>query len=222
MPSIHPKYEDDVPKDHCRVRCCNAEGQEFAGQAVPFSYAHPTSKVKGIVQRKPAFSHNKDFTYNLLKPVFQGLGGNCDYERLSENTQKAWCAELDRCDMETIDYNNCENYVMNLLQLCNLITWECTGRDFAEWGIFDEANQELGRAWVHFVRLVWMRDLEWEDLVRYLSDPNREWSVNEEYFLPDPENSVRSIVSNKLMVPLQVWSFMMQHAIANDPNANKN
>lgn len=216
MPSPEPKYADDVPKDHCKVRSCNAEGQEFMGQAVPYPYAHPTNKASGVVKRKPVFGHNKELTYSLLKSVFQGLGPNCDFERLSENTQLAWCAELDRCDQEPVDYNNCENYVIGLIELCNLITWECTGRDFAEWGVFEEVHSELGRAWCHFVRLVWMRDLEWEDLVRHLSDPNREWSVNEDYFLEDPESAVKAVVSNKLLVPLQVWGFMMQHAKAND------
>ncbi|CAE8589840.1 unnamed protein product [Polarella glacialis] len=214
MPSPHPLYEPDVPKDHCRVRCCNEEGQEWPGQKVTFQYAHSTLNEKGVVKRKPVFSHYRDHTYSLLEPIFRDLGGGSDYERLSDRSQKLLCEMLDRCDLEAVNYHECEAYVDGLLDLCSEITRECTGMSFAEWGLVGEARQELGKAWMHFVRLIWMRDIEWENLIRYISDPNAEWSVSAEYFLVDPTKTLRHAVSQKLMVPLQVWAFLLKACYA--------
>mmetsp|Transcript_50396 Transcript_50396/g.126969 ORF Transcript_50396/g.126969 Transcript_50396/m.126969 type:complete len:224 (-) Transcript_50396:20-691(-) len=222
MPSMHPRYEDGVPKDCCRIRCCNAEGQEYPGQRAPFPYANPTSKTKGIVKRKPVFSYDKEFTYGLLASVFEGVGGNADFERLSDRTQRVWCKTLDRCDLEAVDFEDCQSYIYELLALCDTITWECTGRSFEEWGILDAVQMELSKAWMHFVRLVWMRDLEWEDLVRCISDPNAELSVEAEYHLTDPPAAVKHIVSSKLLVPLQVWGFFLRAAAeAEDPRKRR-
>merc|ERR1712113_310471 len=128
---------------------------------------------------------------------------------------------LDRCDLEAVDFNDCDYYVGELLGLCDDITWECTGRSFAEWEIDQEAYVELGRAWLHFARLVWMRDPEWENLVRCLSDPNARFSVNEEYYLEDPDSAARHLVSDKLKVPLQVWGVLLRAAWAMLPTTSR-
>merc|ERR1712226_1650414 len=109
------------------------------------------------------------------KYVFQGIGYGVDSERLSERMLKVFCGTLDRCDLEAIDYNDCGHYVGQLLEVCNNITMECTSMTLDEWGIIDEARFELAKAWRHFVRIIWIRDLAWENILRYLSDPNREW-----------------------------------------------
>uniref|UniRef100_A0A6T0TSZ9 Uncharacterized protein n=1 Tax=Alexandrium monilatum TaxID=311494 RepID=A0A6T0TSZ9_9DINO len=210
MPAPHPKYEEGVPRDCCKVRSCNAEGQEFPGQMAQFPYAHPTDKTKGIVKRKPVFGYDKEHTMSLLEPVFSGLGGNCDYERLDEKTLEAFCKLLDQVDMEAVQYEACEGYVNALLGMCNAITEECTGVSFMDMGIEQQVMDELGRAWMFFVRLIWIRDLEWENLVRCLSDPNAEWSVDEDYYIQDPAPMVKYIVASKLLVPLQVWSVLLQ------------
>eukprot|EP00440_Ansanella_granifera_P047655 gb/GFBE01051618.1/.p1 GENE.gb/GFBE01051618.1/~~gb/GFBE01051618.1/.p1 ORF type:complete len:229 (+),score=45.74 gb/GFBE01051618.1/:1-687(+) len=221
MPSPFPRYEENVPKDHCRVRCCNDEGEDLYGQKAAFPYAHNTIKSQGVVKRKPIFSYDRDHTYSLLEPVFKDLGNGADHERLSERTQRMLCKLLDRCDLEAVDYHNCQGYVDELLAFCSEITRECTGRSLGQWGIFGEAELELRKAWMHFVRLIWIRDFEWENMVRCLSDPNAQWSVSEDYFLEDPAQTVRYAISEKLMVPLQVWAFMLktvaEHEAQNAP-----
>jgi len=217
MPSPKPKYEDGVPPTHCRVRCCNEEGQEWPGQIAPFPYARSTKKTKGIVKRKPVFAYDPEFCYKSLEAVFRGIGGGTDYERLSDETQQQWCEVLDVCDGEPVDYNECENYIGHLLELCNRITWECTGRSFMDWGIHDAVAVELGGAWRHFVRRIWMREPEWENLVKYLSDPNNEWSVEEDYYLIDPSASVQHSIGSLLAVPLQVWGYLLKAAWDADP-----
>mmetsp|Transcript_73177 Transcript_73177/g.210137 ORF Transcript_73177/g.210137 Transcript_73177/m.210137 type:complete len:225 (-) Transcript_73177:144-818(-) len=221
MPSMHPRYEEGVPKDRCRVRCCNEEGQEYPGQRAPFPFATPTAKAKGLVKRKPVFGCDKDFTYSLLESVFQDVGGGADYERLSERTQRLWSRTLDRCDLEAIDFRNCDEYVSELLSLCDNITRECTGWGFAERGLVEDVSIELAKAWRHFVRLVWMRDLEWEDLVRCISDPNSDLSVDAEYYLSEPAAVVKHTVASKLLVPLQVWGLLLRAAAETQASAKK-
>lgn len=162
------------------------------------------------MKRKAVFGYDQDYTYSLLEPVFSGLGGNCDHERLSEQTLDAFVKMLDKVDLEALQYEESEVYVNQMLGLCNAITEECTGMGFLEMGIEAEVMFELSKAWRHFVRLIWIRDLEWENLVRCVSDPNAEWSVDEEYYVKDPSTMVRYMVSSKLLVPLQVWSVLLQ------------
>jgi len=212
MPCPKPIYEAGLKKNECRVRACNEEGQEYPGQRVPFAYAVPTAGTKGRVIRKQVFGRDKHFTAGLLNFVFEGLGGGADVERLSTKTRALWTKTLDRCDLEAIDIDDCDDYIMEMVDLCNQITYECTGGSFEEWGLRDHVRTELVQAWRHFVRLIWMRDLEWEDLVRCLSDPNCETSINEEYFLPDPSAGTKHVVSNKLLVPLQVWGLLLRSA----------
>mmetsp|Transcript_24319 Transcript_24319/g.54137 ORF Transcript_24319/g.54137 Transcript_24319/m.54137 type:complete len:229 (+) Transcript_24319:84-770(+) len=212
MPSPRPLYEDGVPKSHCRVRSCNEEGQEWPGQVPAFPYAHPTDRTGGVVKRKPVFSHDADYTFEQLELAFEGVGMGADYERCSEATQRLWCRELDRCDLQAVDYHSRERYVDDLLRLCDRITLECTGHDFQELGIIGKTREELGVAWSHFIREIWMRDPEWEDLIRCLSDPNREWSVDQPYYLHDPDAAVRQQVADRLLLPLQVWNCLLSAA----------
>merc|ERR1740117_440688 len=206
MPAPHPAYAQDVPKGSCKVRCVNSEGQEKPGQIAAFPYAHDTTKTKGVVRRENVFAHDPLLPVKLLEIAFHETSPSADHEKCSETTQKAWVDLLDRCDTEAIDFNDCEEYVTELLELCNLITFECTGATFADWGIVEEVQSELAKAWKHFVRLIWIRDYEWENLVKCLSDPNREWSVQENYYLLDPGQVVKTLVRENLMVPLQIWN----------------
>eukprot|EP00930_Biecheleria_cincta_P065357 TRINITY_DN51126_c0_g1_i1.p1 TRINITY_DN51126_c0_g1~~TRINITY_DN51126_c0_g1_i1.p1 ORF type:complete len:228 (+),score=44.49 TRINITY_DN51126_c0_g1_i1:66-749(+) len=210
MPGPAPRYAEGVPKDHCQVRCCNEEGEERPGQKAAFPYAHSTMATKGVVKRKPVFSHDMEHTISLLEPVFQNVCVGSDYERLSERRQKEFCKMLDKCDLDGVSYHDCQFFIDGLILLCSQITKECTGKNFNEWGFVGQAEDELRKAWLHFVRLIWIRDYEWENLVRCISDPNSRWSVNEDYFLEDPDKTVGYMVSHKLMVPLQVWSFILR------------
>merc|ERR1719201_1024041 len=211
MPSPQPKYEAGVPKDSVKVRSVNSEGQEKPGEISKFPYAYDTMKTKGVVKRAPVFAQDAYVPFKLLETAFYGTSPSADYEKCTESTQKEWVSLLDRCDTE-VDYNDCEAYVTDLLQLCNLITLECTGATFADWGCAQEAQLELGKAWKHFVRTIWMRDYAWESLVKCLSDPNKEWSVNEKYYLEDPQKAAKAMVKEKLMVPLQVWNTILRAA----------
>merc|ERR1712013_264025 len=101
-------------KDCCRVRSCNAEGQEWPGQVAPFPYAYDTQKTKGVVKRKPVFAYDRDFTCGLLAPLFEDIGDNGDYERLTEEMQEFWCEALDACDLEAIDPKESDLYVDRL------------------------------------------------------------------------------------------------------------
>lgn len=79
------------------------------------------------------FSFDEDYTYSLLEPVFSGLCHGADYERLSEKNQKRFSSELDKCHLQSIDPADCDGYIDSLLQLCSVITRECTGKDFQQW-----------------------------------------------------------------------------------------
>merc|ERR1712232_800756 len=136
-----------------------------------------------MLQRKPIFSHDKAYTFAQLEIVFQGLCEGADHEQCSVGTMKRWCETLDQCDMEPVEYPSCTDYVQALLRLCDKITSECTGRDFTSWGVVGTALDELATAWRHFVRIIWMRDPEWQQLVAYFSDPRRDASA---YDLRDP------------------------------------
>mmetsp|Transcript_6624 Transcript_6624/g.10625 ORF Transcript_6624/g.10625 Transcript_6624/m.10625 type:complete len:223 (-) Transcript_6624:39-707(-) len=212
MPSAKPNYGNGNLRDSCQVRCVNSEGQQRLGEITKYPYAHDTTKTKGIVKRAPVFAHDPYLPFKLLENAFYDTSPSADYEKCSEATQKEWIDLLDRCDTEPVDYHDCEEYVTDLLQLCNLITFECTGATFADWGCAQEAQEELGKAWRHFVRTIWIRDYDWDNLVKYLSDPNREWSVDEAYYLTDPEKTVKLLVKEKLMVPLQVWNVILKAA----------
>lgn len=210
-------YNDGVPPTHCRVRICNEEGEEYPGQEVKFSYGHPTDRTNGVVTRRPVFGYDPEHTYRELEKVFSGVGGGADADRLSEEVQKLWCDTLDQVDMQPVDFENCEGYIKSLMTLCDCITYECTGKNFVTWGFDRSSLTKMTRAWEFFVRSIWVRDPEWENMVRYLSDPNRERSVDQEYYIEKAAPAVRREVTNKLLVPLEVW----RQLLATPPDARK-
>ncbi|CAK9030008.1 unnamed protein product [Durusdinium trenchii] len=185
-----------------------------------YAYFRDLERTDGLLDassfRRPVFSFEEDYTFSLLEPVFRDLP-NGDFEKLSEKTQKRFCVELDRCDLEPItsDVDRCEDYIDSLVRLCSEITHECTGKDFAQWRLVGDAEEELRKAWRHFVRLISIRDFEWENLVSYLSDPHAGWNAPGEYSKANSANMskmMRYAISQKLMVPLQMWALLLKLA----------
>mmetsp|Transcript_21217 Transcript_21217/g.38729 ORF Transcript_21217/g.38729 Transcript_21217/m.38729 type:complete len:224 (+) Transcript_21217:32-703(+) len=209
MPTPYPRYEQGVDPSCCKVRSCNQLGQEYPGQEVPFPYAHETNRTGGIVKRKPIFSYDVEVTCRSLRTVFLNVGYGADFDKLSEETKEAFCAALDRCDMEAISVNDCEEYITELVDICNVVTIEGTHRTLDSFLGGEDAYSVLADAWRHFVRLIWMRDPAWEDLVRCVSDPNAKLSVNEPYYLESPAKAVKEMVAKKLLVPMQVWNRLL-------------
>ena len=151
------------------------------------------------------FSFDEDYTYSLLEPVFQGLCHGADYERLSEKNQKRFSLELDKCHLQSIDPADCDGYIDSLLQLCSVITKECTGQDFQQWQLGEAALSELRKAWRHFVHLISVGDFRWENL----QDLDGEK-------LGDKASAklkmLRFLISQKLLVPLQMWALVLKLA----------
>lgn len=206
MPS--PIYEAGVPVTHVRVRACNAEGQAYPGEMVKIPFAQvDTLECHGSVKRKPVFGREESLTISHLEVVFDGLKGNADWERISEETGERWVKLLDRCDQEGIDYETCDAYVDELMAMVDIITLECTGRSLVDNGVSHESLEIMSNTWKHaFVQFIWMRDLDWENLVKHLSDPNIGTHFEESYFQPDLDQALRFNMMTKLMAPLQAWN----------------
>ncbi|CAL1173099.1 unnamed protein product [Cladocopium goreaui] len=151
------------------------------------------------------FSFDEDYTYSLLEPVFSGLCHGADYERLSEKNQKRFSSELDKCHLQSIDPADCDGYIDSLLQLCSVITRECTGKDFQQWQLGEAALSELRKAWRHFVHLISVRDFDWENLQDLDGEkPGDKASAK--------LKMLRFVISQKLMVPLQMWALLLKLA----------
>ena len=157
--------------------------------------------------RISVFSFDEDYTYSLLEPVFRGLCHGADYERLSEKNQKRFSSELDKCHLQSIDPADCDGYIDSLLQLCSVITRECTGKDFQQWQLGEAALSELRKAWRHFVHLISVRDFDWDNLqdLDGVSKPGEKAE-------PAKLKMLRFVISQKLMVPLQMWALLLKLA----------
>mmetsp|Transcript_26726 Transcript_26726/g.50239 ORF Transcript_26726/g.50239 Transcript_26726/m.50239 type:complete len:192 (+) Transcript_26726:73-648(+) len=166
------------------------------------------------LQRQPAFSFDPDYTFSLLEPVFRELCHGADYEKLCEATQLEFCRLLDKSD--SVDYHDCDEYVTELLKLCSEITRECSGLSFGQWKLGDDAQMELRKGWAHFVRLVSLRDYEWEAMMEALSD-----STSSDADGVALTKMVRRSVSQKLLVPLQLWAFLLRQKVAATGPAKK-
>lgn len=195
MPSPHPIYEENVPKTHCRVRCVN------------------NPSVIKMVERKPVFGHKSLLVHNALEEVFKNFL-NFEFERVSENTLETLIKVLDMADMEAIDFGNTavvDSYVDQLVHLTHQITAQC-GFSFHDLDVAEEAASQLKQAWTHFLRLVWMRKPRWERLVKCVSDENRQWNKQEDYYLEDIEAEIEKLAINMLLVPIQVWASLIRLA----------
>ena len=164
------------------------------------------------IQRKAVFSFDEDYTYSLLEPVFRDLCHGADYERLSEKNQKRFCVELDKCDLRAIKPDECDDYIKSLLELCSEITKECTGKDFHQWQLAEAGLLELQKAWRHFVHLIAVRDFDWENLVQDLDANDKAKSA---------KSRMRFAISQKLMVPLQMWALLLKLAAGHGPTVPK-
>lgn len=208
MPSPHPVYDPDIPKTHCRVRVCNSYGEEFPGQPVPVPFAKSTLECKGIVPRKGAFTVVQKETERLLSIVFHEVPG-ADWEKCSPETKTKWCHHLDKIDLTPLDYNDCEKWVEEMLDICEELTKQATGKGWADvqkGGVYDKVDDLLKKALRHTVRIIWMRDFEWEHLISFISDPNGESSVDEMYWQPDMVESLKFHLLNKTLVFIQAWT----------------
>lgn len=157
------------------------------------------------IQRKPVFSFDEDYTFSLLEPIFRDLCPGADYEKLSEKTQRKFCLELDKCDLQAINPGDCDSYIDSLLEICSDITKECTGKGFHQWQLGEAAILELRKTWKHFVLLISTRDFEWENLVHDTDG----WNASGECVKP---KAVQFAISQKLMVPLQMWALLLRLA----------
>merc|ERR1712224_1164309 len=68
---------------------------------------------------------------------------------------------------------------------------------------YERVEDETAEQWVQFV---WMRDLDWENLVKHLSDPNIGTHFEESYFQADVDHSLKFNIMTKLMAPLRAWN----------------
>ena len=108
------------------------------------------------------------YTMGLLEPVFHCCG---DYERLSSGLEKRWLQGLDGFWLSRGDADE-------MVQLCNEMTKECTGRDFLAWRFSPVALEELRKAWLHFGKLLEVGGLDWEKAKQRLgSSLKMSWSV---------------------------------------------
>lgn len=171
------------------------------GRAAQEEYFKRLEKCGLNQQKAKVFSADEDYTYSLLEPVFKDLCHGADYERLCEKNQKIFCQKLDEC--EGINPADCEGYIDSLLELCQTITKECSGKDFHQWQLGEAALLELRKAWRHFVHLVSLRDFDLENL----SDLQGETS----------KRMLRYVISQKLMVPLQMWTLLLKLAAGHRP-----
>ena len=158
------------------------------------------------IQRKPVFSFDEDYTFSLLEPIFRDLCPGADYEKLSEKTHRKFCFELDKCDLQAINPGDCDSYIDSLLEICSDITKECTGKGFHQWQLGEAAILELRKTWKHFVLLVSTRDFEWENLVQDTDDVQ---NASGECV---KTKAVQFGISQKLMVPLQMWALLLRLA----------
>ena len=161
--------------------------------------------------RISVFSFDEDYTYSLLEPVFSGLCHGADYERLSEKNQKRFASELDKCHLQSIDPADCDAYIDSLLQLCSVITRECAGKDFQQWQLGEAALSELRKAWRHFVHLISVRDFDWENLDFGGFSPGEQLFGDKAEKNPNMK-MLRLVISQKLMVPLQMWALLLKLA----------
>ena len=113
------------------------------------------------VRPRPVFGHDAEYTVGLLEPVFRCCG---DYERLSGGLEKRFLKGLDSFWMSTSD-------VDEMLNVCNEITKECTGRDFQAWRFSQVALEELRKAWLHFGKLLEVGGVDWEKVKQRLGVP---------------------------------------------------
>ena len=192
-----------------------ADGADGADGA--YARFRALERLESEPKAKPSvkiFGFDEEYTYGLLEPVFRNLPKDCDHEKLSEKTFKDFCKKLDECEAT-------EEYLDSLMELSSEITRECTGKDFSQWRLGPDALQELRKAWNHFVRLIQVCDFEWENLVQYLSDPHAGWNAPGEYAKANAANMskiMRFVISQKLMVPLQMWTLLLK--LANDDSTS--
>eukprot|EP00929_Paragymnodinium_shiwhaense_P048384 TRINITY_DN24470_c0_g1_i3.p1 TRINITY_DN24470_c0_g1~~TRINITY_DN24470_c0_g1_i3.p1 ORF type:complete len:320 (+),score=40.23 TRINITY_DN24470_c0_g1_i3:32-991(+) len=208
MPSPYPTYEPGVPKS-----CISSiVTKDAVGQAGGSAGAKPCCTY---IARRGVFAFERELTCDLLQLAFAGVGRGADAARCRQRTRDAWCQLLDECDVKAVDYHHhddCDGYVRRLVDLCAQITLECTGEGFAQWGITDARREHLLNGWKHFVRLVWMRHPAWEDLVRSISASEASTARTE--LLNSAAScaltmQLRYHVTNKLLVPLQVWNALL-------------
>eukprot|EP00746_Dinoflagellata_sp_MGD_P085779 gnl/MRDRNA2_/MRDRNA2_33943_c0_seq1.p2 gnl/MRDRNA2_/MRDRNA2_33943_c0~~gnl/MRDRNA2_/MRDRNA2_33943_c0_seq1.p2 ORF type:complete len:224 (+),score=49.15 gnl/MRDRNA2_/MRDRNA2_33943_c0_seq1:79-750(+) len=211
MPAPHPQYDPEVPNTHCRIRVCNAYGEEFAGQPVPVPFAVSTLDTKGIVPRKGAFTYDQKEAEMLLSVVFAEVPGG-DWEKCSKDTKTKWAEHLDKIDLTPIDYNDCDAWINEMVPICEQLTREATGKDWSnvvKGGCEIQVEDIFKKALRHTVRMIWMRDYEWEALICFLSDPNGERSVEEMYHTPSGSDTLKFNLLNKCLVFLQAWHDMI-------------
>ena len=103
---------------------------------------------------------------------------------------------------------NCDDYVEELMRLCDSITRECSGLTFAQLGLKGDSENELRKGWVHFVRLVCLRDYEWENVMKRLSEPAD--AANEFSQKGAVAKMVQKAIRDKLLVPLQLWEYLLR------------
>ena len=119
----------------------------------------------------------------MLDEVFSGVVvGALDIGRISAPIRGLWHRTLDRCDLKSIDYKDCKDFVEELMRLCEQIFEEASGISLEQFGTDRLRYEELQNAWKHFVRMIGMRYPAWDGLVRRISDPNRAGNKDESYY----------------------------------------
>merc|ERR1712224_85467 len=118
-------------------------------------------------------------------------------------------------DTEPIDWNDCDKYVDEMVRIAEKITVECTGKDFEAHCAKKEdvatldAEEELRKGIKHMVRVIWMRDMDWENMVRFISDPNGPQSIEEEYWVEDVTMALKYHILNTTLVFIQIWAWIV-------------
>lgn len=155
---------------------------------------------KGVVPRKGAFTVHQEETEGLLHFVFESIPG-ADFEKCTKEMMTKWCEHLDKIDLTPVDYNSCDAWIKEMMEIIEKITIEATGKDMSSCH-----TELLEQALRHTVRIIWMRDFEWENLIRFISDPNGETNVAELYHTKNLKSALAFHLLNKTICFLQAWT----------------